>query len=141
MICDLYFQAVNDVWTNKVELMDQEVVLAMQNFCNIFERQSSRPDRLFIANIPHLVDLHYSADPIRSDIVKSTYKSKPVRTRIVDFRDYVDDKCTEVDSLLEATDSNPEDSADAGQLNKAFLDSPLEFSDEEMSCDSLLTNI
>ena len=111
--------------------MDKEAVVAMQNFCNLFDRQKSEPDRLVITNVPYVVDFHYESDPIRSEIVKPSLV-RPLKTRVIHFSELVDEPSS--DSLYEVSVSTEGCSLD----QKLKFPSPSEFSEEEMSGDSVL---
>lgn len=119
---------------SKVEFMDEEIVVAVQHFCNIFDHDHAQPDRMIILNIPHLVDVHYESDPIRSEIVKFSYKVRPIKTRVIPFQELVNEPETDSDSLYEVSFSTPD-----GTLRpKLSFDQTDEFSKEEISGDSAM---
>ena len=44
------FKALDDVWVNKISHMDTEIVVAMQRFCDLFDRDRTSPDNMIIIN-------------------------------------------------------------------------------------------
>ena len=128
------FQALDEIWLSKVRYMDIEAVNSMQNFCNVFDRNGGRPDKMVIINIPHLVDDYYSKDPLRFEIVKFSYSHRAQKTRIIHFRDPAKDSESDTDSLYEVSSST----SDGCMRPKLVLPSPDEFSDEEITGDSAM---
>ena len=114
--------------------MDKEVVGAIQNFCDIFDREGRQPNKIMIINIPQLVDSHYIVDPIRSDLLKLSYKHQPPKTSVIHFQDLVDDSEPDTDSLYDVSFSTPEGS----MRPKLVFPSSDEFSEEETTGDSAL---
>ena len=110
------------------------MVIAMQRFCDIFDREKTLPDKLVITNVPFVVDVHYMSDPIRSDIVKTSYQKRPVKTRVIYFQELVDKNDSDSDSLYEVSFST----SDGSMRPRLVISSPAEFSDEEISTDSMM---
>ena len=122
---------MDDLWVTKVESMDSEVVLAIQRFCDIFDANHTQSDRMVILNIPHVVDVLYASDPIRSELLKSSYTLRPIKTRIIRFQECVETE-TESDSLYDVSFSTPGGS----HRPKLTFPSSDEFSEEETPGDS-----
>ena len=106
----------------------------MQRFCDIFDQERSIPDKLVITNIPFMVDIHYQSDPIRVEVVKTSYINRPLKSRVIYFQELVDEAGSDSDSLYEVSVST----SDGSMRPKLVFPSPTEFSDEETTADSPL---